>query len=233
MTAFPASQFNFLKQLRTHNDRVWFGLHKDDYQTTYAEFKEICLDIIAGLSEFDRQVFTQPDFYRVFRIYRDIRFRKDKTPYKEHYSCEVVRGGRDVGREKYYWRLKPGDLSLVGAGWFPRDKEDLFAMRRYVSAHHTEFTAVLERAEQRGFGLVDYAGKLKTTPRGFDPADPAIEYLRHKAWTIMRTLSDEEVRRGDYVERVVAWSRENRDYLAFFTKAQAEIDRHRGEYRRS
>ena len=233
MTSFPASQFDFLRRLRTHNDRPWFAAHKREYQVTYAEFKEVCLDIIAGISEFDPHVFAQPDFYRVFRIYRDIRFRKDKTPYKEHYSCEVVRSGRDAGREKYYWRLKPGDLSLVGAGWFPRDTEDLFAMRRYVSAHHSEFTAALTRAKKRGFDLVDYAGKLKTTPRGFDPADPAVEYLRHKAWTIMRTLGDEEVEGGDYVERVVAWARANQDYLAFFAAAQQEIDQNRGDYRLS
>ena len=231
MTTFPTPQFHFLRRLRTHNDRDWFAKHKPEYQATYAEFKDVCLEIISGLSDFDEEIFLQPDFYRIFRIYRDIRFRKDKTPYKEHYSCEVVRGGRESGREKYYWRLKPNNLSLVGAGWFPRNKQDLFAMRRYISSHHEEFTMLLKRVHARGFELVDYAGKLKTTPRGFDPRDPAIEYLRHQAWTIMQTWSDEAVKRGNYVEEVLAQARANQDYLAFFTRAQEDIDRHQGDYR--
>ena len=231
MSSFPASQLSFLSKLVKHNDRVWFEAHKEEYRTTYAEFQAFALELVTQVSAFDSQVFAQPDYYKVFRIYRDVRFSKDKTPYKEHYSLEVVRGGRHTGRSTYYFRLKPNNLSLVGAAWFPRDNRELFAMRTYLSRHVQAFEKILLAPDfAADFRLDDPFGKLKTTPRGFRKDDPAIEYLRHKSFTVIADLPDQTLLAADPVEVVESAWRRTKPYLDFFDAAWAEITQYRGKY---
>ena len=230
MSSFPTSHLRFLADLAEHNDRLWFEAHKAEYRATYAEFQERALDLVTAVSGFDEQVFAQPDYYKVFRIYRDVRFSKDKTPYKEHYSLEIVRGGRDTGREFYYFRLKPNGGSLVGGGWFPQDSRELFAMRKYVSRHLAIFESVLSKLRQDGFNLDDPAGKLKGVPRGFPKDDPALEYLRYKAFALVRPLPDETVLRTDILALAGDYFARARPFLDFFTRARQEIARDRDSY---
>lgn len=190
----------FLSQLKKNNNREWFQENKKQYQDSHQEAVQFADQLIEKMNAFDK-IETPSGKRSLFRIYRDIRFSKDKTPYKVSRSGSLRRHGADR-RGGFYFSIEPGN-TMIGGGFYQPNKEDLELIRKHIEMDANPLKKVLESK-----GFKDYYGELrgeqlKTAPKGFDKDDPNIDLLRYKGMYVMHTFSDKEVLSGDFIDQVV------------------------------
>ena len=186
----------FLKDLKENNNRDWFADNKADFTIAQDNAKEIYASIREGLEKHD-----EIEKFKLFRIYRDVRFSKDKTPYKPHFAGSFSRKGKEL-RGGYYLRIRPGESFLAGGFWEP-NKEDIFRIRKEIEMDDAEFRDILKGKDYiKYFGGTFQGDELKTAPRGFDKTHPAIDLIRKKAFIATRNFTDEEVLSKDFLVEV-------------------------------
>ena len=188
----------FLKELKKNNDRVWFQENKPRFQDIQSDVKGFYQEIRQGLSEFD-----EIETFRLFRIYRDVRFSKDKTPYKPHFAGSFSRSGKRL-RGGYYLRIRPGESFLAGGFWAP-NKEDLFRIRKEFEISDGEIRDILKAPDFiKYFGGGLEGEELKTAPKGFQKDHPAIDLIRKKGFIAVRNFSDKEVLSPEFLNEVLS-----------------------------
>lgn len=184
---FEKSSLSYLKKLKINNNRDWFAEHKSIFIEAQNNAKELYAEIRNNLEKHD-----EIEKFKLFRIYRDVRFSKDKTPYKPHFSGSFSRLGKHL-RGGYYLRIRPGESFLAGGFWEP-NKEDLFRLRKEIEVDASEFREILEDKNfQHYFGNTFKGDELKTAPRGFDKEHPDVDLLRKKGFIAVRNFTDDEV----------------------------------------
>lgn len=178
--------FDFLKALEKNNNREWFTEHKSQFKALESKVKDFYKSVLRGLEEHD-----EIEKLKMFRIYRDVRFSKDKTPYKIHFAGSFSRLGASL-RGGYYIRLKPGE-SFIAAGFWEPNKDDLLRIRKELETDSSEFREILnDPTFKKVWG--DLQGEeLKTSPKGFDKEDPNIDLIRKKQFIFVKHFSDQEV----------------------------------------
>jgi len=195
VSGIQKSTFTFLNKLAKNNNREWFTEHKETYTKEYEHVKEFFQDVQTGMEKFD----VLEDM-RVHRIYRDIRFSKDKTPYKKHFSAGFKRAGK-FRRGGYYLHLQPGNSFIAGGFWSP-NKEDLLRVRKEIELDAKPLIKILNRATfKKHFGEIRGEG-VKSAPRGFDKNHPHIELLRMKQYYFTHEFSNKEVHDKSFSKNV-------------------------------
>tara|TARA_R110002110_G_scaffold2767_7_gene13695 strand:- start:628 stop:1395 length:768 start_codon:yes stop_codon:yes gene_type:complete len=201
---FSATALTFLEELRNHNDRAWFKARKDIYDAEL-KFQMECL-----LGEFSpaRRLPSFPvqgDPKRgIFRIYRDVRFSKNKEPYKTHVGAVMTRSGGKGDPGLIYTHIEPGG-SFLSAGFYSLDREFLAAWRSRIAANPDRFLDIVRPfAKPRGKFVLRHRGALKTMPRGFQEyADsPVADYLKWKHFLIGRSLTDRQVQSRKLLDHI-------------------------------
>ncbi|HET6846797.1 MAG TPA: DUF2461 domain-containing protein [Anaerolineales bacterium] len=209
----------FLAKLTKNNDRTWFEAHRQDYETARLLFMSFVQELIDGLNRFeDMRGVTPKDC--VMRIYRDVRFSKDKSPYKTGMSASLGPGGRKSYGFQYYIHLEPGGRSMVAGGLHEPEPAQLNAFRANISRDARDFKAkVGAKAFRQYFG--DVSGeRLKTAPQGYDRAHAEIELLRLKEVVAVHKLADDVVVApglGAHVVKACAAMKPFLDYLRVAT----------------
>lgn len=190
------STFQFLKDLKDNNNRDWFAEHKPTFTKAQTNAKDFYAAIQQNLEKHD-----EIDKFKLFRIYRDVRFSKDKTPYKPHFAGSFSRKGAHL-RGGYYLRIRPGESFLAGGFWEP-NKEDLFRIRKEFELDDSEIRAVITDSNfKKYFGGSLQGDELKTAPKGFDKEHPAIDLIRKKGYIAVRNFTDEEVLSDNFLAEV-------------------------------
>ncbi len=190
------STFQFLKDLSENNNRDWFTDNKSDFTNAQNNAKAFYAAIQDNLNAHD-----EIDKFKLFRIYRDVRFSKDKTPYKTHFGGSFHRKKPEL-RGGYYLHIAPGDSFLAGGFWEP-NKEDLFRIRKEFEMDASEVREILaEENYVKHFGGVFEGEELKTAPKGFDKTHPDIDLIRKKGYIAMKRFSDKEVLAKDFLSNV-------------------------------
>ena len=199
MNTVPTSSFSFLKSLKKNNHRDWMTENKKEYQASEKTLKAFYADIQAGLNEHD-----EIEKLKVFRINRDIRFSKDKTPYNIHRSASFSRAGAHR-RGGYYLRLEPEGKSVVAGGFFNPEPKDLLRIRSEFQMDSSEIREILaEPAFAKAYGgHFEAKDIVKTAPKGFSKEDPNIDLLRLKSFFVVHTFTDAEVHAVDFGEKVL------------------------------
>ena len=178
--------FQFLTELSNNNDRDWFDAHKSDFDQYKEEFKRLHKEVEKHMNTHD-----QIGGSKVYRIYRDVRFSKDKTPYKTYWAGSFKRATHHL-RGGYYYQLQPGK-SYIAGGFFGPNSQDLLHLRKQISQDPEFLNSVIKNKSFKDtFGELT-GEKVKTSPKGFSADDPAIELLRHKQFLVYKYLTDEEV----------------------------------------
>jgi uncharacterized protein (TIGR02453 family) len=205
---FTPKAFTFLRGLARHNEKEWFEAHRPQYEG------DLRKPMIALVDEMDARFGAfMPEMVgdrrrSVFRIHRDVRFSKDKRPYKTNAACWFFH--RDVARARqgeragetagatvhggagFYFQLAPGDCWVGGGLWMP-PRPALILLRDAIAEDPASFRAVVEAPEFRErFGALDAEAVLKRLPRGYDASNPAAEWLRYQSFTAGRRLDDAE-----------------------------------------
>lgn len=201
----------FLTALRKHNDRTWFEAHKSEYLAAKENVTALADAIHMKLSETD--VIAD---YRVYRIYRDVRFSKDKTPYKEHLDGYFYRAGAER-RGGYVFRIAPGN-SQVGGGFFGPERDDLLRIRQEWAFDSEPITQITQHSDfVKSFGTLQ-GDELKTAPQGFPRDHPNIAWLRKKQFYVLRSFTDEAVTHPDFVAQAVQTYHHLRPFLDYMSE---------------
>ena len=191
------SSFQFLKDLKKNNNRDWFADHKPTFIEAQNNIKAFYSAIQDNLNQHD-----EIEKMKIFRIYRDVRFSKDKTPYKPHFAGSFSRLGKYL-RGGYYLRVRPGESFLAGGFWEP-NKEDLFRIRKEIELDASEIRDILNDPIYKEYfgGKFDSFSELKSAPRGFDKEHPDVDLLRKKGFIAVRNFTDKEVLDKNFINEV-------------------------------
>jgi uncharacterized protein (TIGR02453 family) len=180
------SIFQFLRQLKENNNREWFASNKKAFQAEEQLAKAFFMAVNADLEKIDNL-----DKMQVFRIYRDVRFSKDKSPYKNHFSVGFNRS-KPLLRGGMYLHIED-NASFVGGGFWEPNAADLFRIRKEIAIDASELRAIIaEETFQKYFKILQ-GDELKTAPKGFDKTHPAIDLLRKKQFLLTRSFTNEQV----------------------------------------
>ncbi|GHC51702.1 DUF2461 domain-containing protein [Ulvibacter litoralis] len=193
----PKSSFNFLLKLKKNNHRDWMQEHKSDYLANEKMLKAFYASIEEELNKTDKI-----DKLKVFRINRDVRFSKNKTPYNVHRSVGFSRDGAHR-RGSYYLRLEPGNSAIAG-GFFNPNPADLLRIRKEIELDASEIRTILNQKEfKKAFGNFDQANTVKTAPKGFSKEDENIDLIRLKNFIVVHKFPDDVVFSEDFQQIVV------------------------------
>ncbi len=183
---------DFLLALQANNNKPWFQAHRADYEAARQGFEDFVDDFIQNFRSIeDFENLTAKDC--VFRIYRDVRFAKDKAPYKPNMAASVALGGKRSLRAPYYIHIAPSDQSFLAGGIYMPTPEQLAAIRQAIDRHPAQLKAAISgRPFKKHFGALS-GEKLKTPPRGYPGDHPEIELLKYKQFITDHALTDQDV----------------------------------------
>jgi uncharacterized protein (TIGR02453 family) len=184
-----------LKSLKKNNNREWFQKHKAEIETTQKNFLELVSGLIFALSEYDEALTTIDPKSCVFRIYRDVRFSKDKSPYKTHLAAFICSGGKKSDTiPGYYIHIEPGGESIFGAGYYMPEKTVLENIKQDIAGPKSRIVAMLaDKKFRKDFPDVVNEDKSKKVPRGYDPNHPQAELLKSKHMFVHANIADSVV----------------------------------------
>lgn len=187
-----SSTLQFLRNLEKNNNREWFNENKTLYQEAQQDVISFVEKLIEEMADFDEEMGKLEAKKSVFRIYRDTRFSKDKTPYKTNFGAGLGMGkGNKISG--YYLHIEPGKSFLAGGVYKP-EPTVLKTIRQEISAFGDEFKAILEQDEFRNyFRGLSVEDKLKKVPQGFEKDHKMAEYLKLKHFIVTHPISDEQL----------------------------------------
>lgn len=195
-TAIRKETIQFLKDLKKHNDRDWFNDNKDKFVAANENFIAFVQDMIGLIGKFDKAVAQKSAKECVFRIYRDTRFAKDKSPYKTHFGASLMSVKNGVGVAGYYLHLDPDDIFLAG-GVHMAEPAQMKLLRQEISYNAAKFKKIInDKTFKANFEI--HGEKLKNVPPGFDKEDPMADYLKYKELYIMHKVSAKDALSPDF-----------------------------------
>ena len=202
-TYFSGEALKFLRGLKRNNDRVWFEARRGLFEK---ELKEPMLRLIGEVNEAMAEfapMHVRPPQKIMMRIYRDIRFSKDKRPYKTHVSAWWVRDGlQKTSGAGFYFSVAPEEV-VIAAGVYMPEREQLLAIRRYLAEHHEEFRGVMKGKKLRSLMTENDGAPLTRAPKGFPEEHPAIDLLKNKQWGVSARLPVERATKATLLKDVV------------------------------
>ncbi len=206
MTQISKNTLKFLKDLKANNYREWFLVNKSGYESAKAEFESFVDDLLAEIAKFDKTIghYTAKDC--IFRIYRDVRFSSDKSPYKTHMGAHVTATAKKSeihSRAGYYIHIGPGESMLAGGAYMPQ-AHWLKAIRTEIAGDPESFKKILNSKDFKTyFGALE-GEQLKTAPRDFPKDHPEIELLKYKSFLASHQCTDAMVTAPDFLQHCVA-----------------------------
>lgn len=190
---------DFLNDLKKNNNREWFQENKSRYEASHKEMVQFAEKLLELMNKTD-VIETASGKKSLFRIYRDVRFSKNKQPYKTNRSGSFRRAGAER-RGGYFFSIEPGN-SMIGGGFYGPNKDDLQHLRNQIDIDSNPLRTVLEDKTFKSYYGKLLGEQLKTAPRGFDPDHKDIDLLRFKNFYFMHSFTNDEVIANDFVEKV-------------------------------
>jgi len=216
MAQITKSNFDFLKTLAKNNNREWFTENKSSYEKNRADLVEFSDELLELLKTHD-DIDTISGKKALYRIYRDVRFSKDKTPYKTHYSMSFSRATKLL-RGGYFLSIEPGNSFLGGGFWGP-SSSDLKLIRTNILEFGDELTKILHSKQfATNFGAME-GEQLKTSPKGFDKEHKQIKLLRYKQFLAVKKFTDKEVLSKDFAQIVNEGFKAMRPFFDYMSEA--------------
>ena len=207
----------FLRSLSLHNDKVWFEAHKADYLKAKATVAELASRLIEGIRSFDDTIGPLSVSDCTYRIYRDVRFSKDKSPYKTHMGIFVNRGGKKSGYSGYYFHIDGNGDHMLAVGNYFTEPKVLKVLREDIQLGGGDFRKILEGLAP---GLVlDTSESLKKVPKRFQEEGPDAEFFKLKNFCLIEDLDDGFVLSPELVDNVLAIFRTGKPFLDYVNRA--------------
>jgi len=198
---------NFLSELKENNNKEWFDQNRSRYEASKKKVLFLTELLIHEISKFDTEIGNLDPKNCVFRIFRDVRFSNDKTPYKTNMGTYIAKGGRKSISAGYYIHIEPGG-SFVGGGVYCPEADALKAIRTEIYDHPDEFKGLIENNTFKKLYPVMYDDQLKSAPKGFPKDFVAIDLLKYKSYAFTSNISDTELSGDAYLSKTVTAFRE-------------------------
>ena len=195
----------FLSQLKKNNNKPWFDAHRSQYEASKIDFSNFIQLVIDDLQRSDTTITGLTSRDCMFRINRDVRFSKDKSPYKNNFGAIIKPGGRKSIYAGYYFHCAPGNSFVGGGLWMPEVAE-LKKLRQEIDYNWDDFKSILKEKNFKKIYADLYQGndiKLSSVPKGYEKENPAIEYLKLKCFIGEATLADEELTKSSLHKKTV------------------------------
>jgi uncharacterized protein (TIGR02453 family) len=194
----------FLTDLYKNNNKDWFTSNKSRFQLANDDFKQFIDDLIPRLAQTEPLLNGLMAKDCVYRIYRDVRFSKDKTRYKTHFGAHMAPGGRKSKHAGFYFHVEPSGKSIVGGGIYMPEPAILKALRTEFYQVPEELLEILDEKEfKKYFDGLWFENKLKLAPKGFPKDFEHIDLLKHKNYMVLYELSKKEIESSSLVEKLV------------------------------
>ncbi|MDB4152225.1 DUF2461 domain-containing protein [Flavobacteriaceae bacterium] len=210
MTAIKKEVLSFFKKLEKNNNREWFEINKPEFKRIEAEVKHFGQQLKEAL-----EATEYIDRVKLFRVYRDVRFSKDKTPYKTHFGISMHRE-KPCYRGGYYVHLKP-NKNFAAVGFWDPNKEDLLRIRKELELDPSEFRELMQESDFKNTWGDLEGEEVKTAPKGFSKEDPNIDLIRKKMFLFRKKYSDKEVLSPNFLEQLVQDFRTVRPFLDYMS----------------
>ena len=216
---------HFLRQLQCNNNREWFNAHKEEFLKHQARFHELVDEVIREITVFDADVAGLTAKDCTYRIYRDVRFSSDKSPYKCHFGAFIAKGGKKAGNAGYYFHISTGGgeeypyCHMLAAGDYCYKPEVMKILREDIVNGEGDFDAVVKQADA-SFTL-DNEGALKRNPKGFPDDAPYSEYIRLNYFCLTAIPDDEFWEGEDLAKRIASKFATTKPFLNYINRAIA------------
>jgi uncharacterized protein (TIGR02453 family) len=215
-----ASTLKFLKDLKKSNNKPWFEKNKSLYLDAKEDVEQFAEEVIRGLAKIDPDIAALHPKDCTFRIYRDVRFSKDKSPYKTNMGAYLNKGGKKSPTAGYYVHFEPGRCFAAGGLWMPMGP-DLNKVRQEIDYNFPEWKAILGgRTFQKYFPEgMSREDVLSRPPKGYTDDNPAIEYLKLKSFIVTRKFTDAEVVSASFLKQLLQTYTPLKDLVYFLNRA--------------
>lgn len=211
----------FLSQLAKNNDKSWFDENRKLYEEARKEYMGLIDEVILQLKKSDPAIGDQTAKSSIFRINRDVRFSKDKSPYKTNFGASINAHGRKSMMPGYYVHVEPGK-SFIGGGLYMAEPAMIKKVRQEIDYNFEEFQSILKASSFKKTYRDIYDGKdvkLSRVPQGYEKDNPAAEYLKLKSWIVMREVPDEYMTDPKAASKIVKDLEVMQPLLAFLNKS--------------
>ena len=184
---------HFLSELEQNNNKEWMDAHRDWYHQAKEEFQNFVHFLLGEMSVVDEGLLGLQPKDCIFRINRDIRFSKNKSPYKNNFGVFMSEGGKKSPNAGYYLHIQPGNESFIGGGMYHPESDALSKVRQEIDYNAGELKEITsQKAFKKYFDTIQ-GEKLKRAPKGYQPDHPNIELLKLKDFVVIHKLQDEEL----------------------------------------
>ena len=216
-----AATLKFLKDLKKNNNKPWFEKNKDLYLGAKEDIELLVEQVIEGFGKIDPDIANLQPKDCTYRIYRDVRFSKDKTPYKINMGAYLNRGGKKAPTAGYYMHIEPGRSMAGGGLWMPLAPE-LNKVRQEIDYSLSEWNSIVTaRAFKKTFSEgLEKEDQLSRPPKGYEEGNPAIEFLKLKSFIVTRSFTDAEVQSKSFAKELVKTFESMKDFVYFLNRAQ-------------
>lgn len=218
-----ASTLKFLKKLKNNNNKPWFDENRGEYEKAKANFLEFTKELIKGLEKIDQNIaLANMDPKKcISRINRDVRFSKNKDPYKTNFFALIKLGGKNSNKAGYYFQLESGNQSFTGGGAYMPMPPDLQLIRQEIDYGFEEWKTIVEGKSFKKMYPegVQSPETLVRTPKGYDENNPAIDYLKMKGFYTLNKYSDEDLQSKDCIKKILQDFATAKPMIDFLNKA--------------
>ena len=209
----------FLKALKKNNSKEWFDQNRKGYEQAKENYLDFVGEILGRMKKIDTSLTDLEPTQCVFRINRDVRFSKNKEPYKTNMGASFSKGGKKVQCAGYYFHLEPGASFIGGGFWMPMAPE-LNKIRQEIDYNVEAFNKIINRKKfKASFGSLSENEKLTRPPKGYEAENPAIELLKLKSFVVMTEVTDDELTSKELVNKVVDHFETMMPLIDFLNKA--------------
>ncbi len=208
----------FLDALNANNNREWFNENKKQYEKARQEVEQFVDHLIPNVLKFDPEIGPLTSKQTMFRIYRDVRFSKDKTPYKTYFGAFIAPGGRKSDKAGYYMHIS-ADECFIGGGSHNPMGEYLKKIRSEIYYNVDEFKSIINNKKFTSTFKVLQGERLKRPPTGYPKDFPDIELLKHKDFTVFQTIEKSKVTSPDFDQYVMDVFKTMKSFIEFLNRA--------------
>ena len=193
----------FLKELKKNNSKEWFDQNRKAYEQAKENYLDFAGEVLGRMKKIDTSLTDLEPKQCVFRINRDVRFSKNKDPYKTNMGASFSKGGKKIQCAGYYFHLEPGASFIGGGFWMPMAPE-LNKIRQEIDYNAEAFNKIINKKKFKDiFGSLSESEKLSRPPKGYDAENPAIELLKLKSFIVMTAVKDTEITSKELANNVV------------------------------
>jgi len=214
------STMQFLTALKKNNTKEWFDANRPKYEAAKKDIYDLIEKLIYSVGKNDKDIASLQLKDCSFRINRDIRFSKDKTPYKTNIAGYFSKGGKKSEWAGYYMHIEPGAAFLAAGCWWPEAKR-LAAIRQEIDYNFDDWKKIISSKKFSAvFGEVARKDTLQRAPKGYYEENPAIEFIRLKSFVVYKQLTDAELQDKNLLKNITEVFKAAQPFVQFLNSAE-------------